>query len=190
MRSSRWLLPFTGEVDMQAIDAVVRLAEYDGATLVAVSLISPPDTIGKKRVRLEQIQRSKDFLEAVKWKATRFGIPLEEHELYTADVVECIALQAQSLCCEALLLVSRGERVTLLRAPHLKRLCERPPVRLLVLRLIEPEKQKWRAHPWNSLLARLRRPLGLQQSAAQEENLAAPQVPTWKLAEEQREKCI
>jgi hypothetical protein len=41
MKSPRWLLPFTHEVDMRAIEFVVRLAENVGATLVAVAHLQP-----------------------------------------------------------------------------------------------------------------------------------------------------
>jgi len=61
MKTSRWLLPFTFGVDMRAIDYAVSLAGSAGATLVPVSLISAP----AKGARLEHIQQSKDFLEAV-----------------------------------------------------------------------------------------------------------------------------
>lgn len=45
MKTRRWLLPFTFELDNCAINCVVRQAESAGATLVAVSLISPPTAL-------------------------------------------------------------------------------------------------------------------------------------------------
>ena len=71
MESRRWLFPFTHGVDMRAIDTVVRLAGDEGVTLVAISLIAVPPERWSQGARLEHIQQSKDFLEAVKWKAIR-----------------------------------------------------------------------------------------------------------------------
>src|SRR5207248_5017010 len=71
METRRCLLPFTHGVNMQAIDYAVSLAGSSGATLVAVSLVSVPQAPRPRGARLEHIQQSKDFLEAVKWKATR-----------------------------------------------------------------------------------------------------------------------
>lgn len=62
-------LPFTFGVDMGGIDCAVSLAESAGATLVPVSLIPAPP----EGARLELIQQSKDFLEAVQNKAEMKG---------------------------------------------------------------------------------------------------------------------
>ena len=87
MEAPRWLLPFTYGVDMQAIDNVVSLAKSTGSTLVAASLISAPSKAGLQGARLEHIQQSKDFLEAVMWKAARYEVQVERHEVFTADVM-------------------------------------------------------------------------------------------------------
>lgn len=184
MKTTRWLLPFTSGVDMQAIDAVVRLAEGGGATLVAVSLISTRDASSKKDVRLEKIMQSKDFLEAVKWKALRLGVPLEEYEVYTVDALQSIATQAQELYCDAIVLVSQGEREALLSGYLLKRLLERPPIRLLVLRLSAETEHAPRGHFATRILAWMQ---GLwSQSNDSEAGVAEPQVPIWIRAEEPR----
>ena len=135
MDTRRWLVPFTWGVDMQAIDSVARLAEGGGATLVAVSLISRPDKPGRSGPRLEHIQQSKDFLEAIKWKADGLGVALERHEVITVDIIQSVATIARELHCDAIVLVSRGEREALLRGYQLKHLLVEPPVALLVLRL-------------------------------------------------------
>ncbi|MBV9688172.1 MAG: universal stress protein [Ktedonobacteraceae bacterium] len=152
MKTARWLLPFTCGVDMQAIDAVVRLAEEGDATLVAVSLVSTQDPSGSKGVRLEHLQQSKDFLEAVKWKALRLGVPLEEREVYTVDVMQSMTTLVQELCCDALVLVSRSEREVLLRRSQLKRLFECPPTRLLMLRLAAQVEHVPAGHPGTRIL--------------------------------------
>ena len=88
MTTLRWLLPFTWGVNMAAIDSVVHLAQNGGASLVAVSLISVPEGPGGPGVRLEHIQQSKDFLEAVKHKSARLHVPVERYEVFTTDVLE------------------------------------------------------------------------------------------------------
>jgi nucleotide-binding universal stress UspA family protein len=135
METRRWLLPFTWGMDTQAVDAAVRLAESGGATLVAVSLIVRSDRPGNAGVRLEHIQQSKDFLEAVRWKTARLNVSLDQYEVFTVDTLQSITTLAHELDCDAIVLVSRGGRETLLSAPLLKRLLEKPPAALIVLRL-------------------------------------------------------
>ena len=80
--NSRWLLPFTYGVDMRAIDYLVSLAENNGATLIPVSLVSVPKDSRSGGARLEHIQQSKDFLEAVKYKSARLQVPVERYEVF------------------------------------------------------------------------------------------------------------
>ncbi|MGH2493806.1 MAG: potassium-transporting ATPase subunit KdpA, partial [Ktedonobacteraceae bacterium] len=89
MKTSRWLLPFTYGVDIRAIDYAVRLAGSAGATVVPVSLVSTPS----KGARLEHIQQSKDFLEAVQHKAARHSVAIERYEVFTQDVLQSIEPQ-------------------------------------------------------------------------------------------------
>jgi CheY-like chemotaxis protein len=86
MKTPRWLLPFMHGVDMRAIEYTVRLAESAGATLIPVSLITAPP----KGARLEHLQQSKDFLEAVQHKAARYLVPVERYEVFTADAQQSI----------------------------------------------------------------------------------------------------
>lgn len=169
---------------MRAIDAVVRLAESGGATLVAVSLISTRNTSSKNDVRLEKIMQSKDFLEAVRWKALRLRVPLEEYEVYTVDTLQSIVTQAQELYCDAIVLVSQGEREALLSGYLLKRLLECPPTRLLVLRLSAQTEPAPRGHLASRIQAWMQRLLW--QSNGLEDEVTEPQVPIWIRVEEPR----
>jgi hypothetical protein len=135
MESPRWLFPFTHGVDMQAIDTVVRLAEGSGATLVAVSLIAVPPERQSQGARLEYIQQSKDFLEAVKFKAGRHKVSIERYEAFTRDVLGSIMLLTHDQHCESIVLVSCGEQDILLTACEKKCLLEDPPASLVILRL-------------------------------------------------------
>ena len=162
MKTSRWLLPFTCAVDMRAIEALVHLAAEGGITLVAVSLIKAPrQTVGvpatpcTRGARLEDIQQSKDFLEAVLHKATRLSVPVEQHEVFTVDAVNTITLLTSELHCDAIVLVNRGKREALLHAYLLKRLLEEPPAPLLLLRMLT--RAEGGQHLGARLLAWLRR---------------------------------
>ena len=141
MNTHRWLLPFTWGVDMQALDSVLGLAENSGATLVAVSLVTVPNTSRTPSPRLEHIQQSKDFLEAVKWKAARLGVPVERYEVFTPDVMASIATLVHDLNCDSMILVSSGKRDVLLHAHELKRLLSEPPVSFVLLRLPTPPER-------------------------------------------------
>ena len=184
METRRWLVPFTWGVDMQAIDAVIRLAEGGSATLVAVSLITRPDRPGGRGPRLEHIQQSKDFLEAMRWKAERLHISLERHEVFTVDVMQSIATLTHELSCDAIVLVSRGEREALLSGHQLKHMLVEPPAALLVLRL----GAQARHHPVRNLGSRtlawlwqhLRREEGRDEAGTGTEvATAAPSGPLW-----------
>src|SRR5215467_9511353 len=109
MDTRRWLLPFTYGVDMQAIDAVVSLAESAGTTLVALSLVLVPEARRSRGARLEDIQQSKDFLEAIRWKAARCQVPVEYREVFTGDVPGSIATLMLDLGCDSMVLVSNGK---------------------------------------------------------------------------------
>jgi nucleotide-binding universal stress UspA family protein len=173
MNTRRWLLPFTWGVDMQALDSVLGLAESSEATLVAVSLVAVPDKSRSRGARLEHIQQSKDFLEAVKWKAARLGVPVERYEVFTPDVMASIATLVHDLDCDSMILVSRGKRDVLLRAHELKRLLTEPPASFVLLRLPTPPE---RPPVFARFLSWLRRDLG-QQTGQQGEVRTAQEEP-------------
>jgi len=188
METRRWLLPFAWGMDMQAIDAAVRLADGSGATLVAVSLISRSEKPGNRGVRLEHIQQSKDFLEAINWKATRFNVSLERHEVFTVDVMQSITTLVHELHCDALVLVSQAERETLLRSHQLKRILEDPPASLLVLRLSSRagRQSTEKKGPGARALSWLRRRIGGQHSTGQAWETSKLEGPFWVRSEEHR----
>ncbi len=131
----RWLLPFTHGVDMRAIDYVVRFAESHRVTLVPVSLVSVPREPRSRGARLEHIQQSKDFLEAVQYKAARLQVPLERYEVFTGDVIQSITMLVHDLHCDGIVTVAIEKKEALLRTPELKRLLTEPPTSLVLIRL-------------------------------------------------------
>jgi hypothetical protein len=135
MKRLRWLLPFTCGVDMHALDYVVQLAASGGAELVAVSIMTIPQEQQSRGVRLDYIQQSKDFLEAVYWIAARSHVTVEYHEITTTDVIQHIRLLIHDLHCDGIVLVSKRGKESLLRMEELKLLLVEPPAPLVILRL-------------------------------------------------------
>ena len=177
MTTPRWVLPFTHRVDMRAIDCVVRLAESAGATLVAVSLISA----SPKGARLEHIQQSKDFLEAVQHKTARFQVPVERYEVFTVDALQSLTALVHERRCEGIVLVTGGEHSRLLRDEEVNRLLIKPPAALVLMRLsaadglLSPPRLGARFFAW---WHRLR---GQQNAAgqAQRKEAATVEEPLW-----------
>lgn len=134
METPRWLLPFTHGMNMHAIDYAVRLAESAGATLVPVSLISAPPS----GARLEPIEQSKDFLEAVKYKAARFQVPVERYEVFTTDVQQSLTTLVRERHCDRIVLVTSSEHSCLLQDEEVKPLLINPPAVLVLIRLTAP----------------------------------------------------
>lgn len=190
MKTQRWLLPFTYAVDLQAIDAAVHLAEHSGATLIALSLITPwqkrqgqhREQYRAPRVRLEQIQESKDFLEAVRWKAMRQQVGVECYEVFTEDVVGSIATQVQDLGCQSIILTRHGMEDALLSPHELKQVLVQPPASLLFLTLPAAQRRSPQDIPFFSSLHRIFR----QQRKRQQERVATPDFQIKTSEERQR----
>jgi nucleotide-binding universal stress UspA family protein len=184
MNAPRWLLPFTYGVDMRALDAVVGLAGSARATLVPVSLISVPHEDRSRGARLEHIQQSKDFLEALQFKAARLEVPVERYEVFTGDVLQSIAVLVRELHCDSIVLVSTGNRDVLLHASELKRLVMEPPASLVLIRLPARTQstQAWR--PGDRLLSWLRRLWGYQDDSRHTQDVPTGEEPSWMRVEE------
>ena len=149
MKTPRWLLPFTWGVDMRAIDYAVRLAGSTGVTLVPVSLVSTPS----KGARLEHIQQSKDFLEAVQHKAERYAVAVERYEVFTPHVLRSIRMLAYEMRCDGIVLLTRGEQTRLMQEEEVKQLLTRPPAALVLVRLPayskSPLDSRWLLSWWH-----------------------------------------
>jgi hypothetical protein len=130
-KEHHWLLPFTTGMDLPTIATVLRLAKIRGATLIAVSFIA---TLDGRGVRLERIQQSKDFLEAIHYKALRLSVPVECHEMFTSTPLASIATQVQDLECDSIVLASEGDQVFFLHTQEMRHLMLKPPAPLVVLR--------------------------------------------------------
>jgi hypothetical protein len=184
MKLSRWLLPFTSAVDMRALDAVVCLAESHGAMLVAMSLITVPHESRSRSVRLEYIQQSKDFLEAVKYKAARQHVLVERYEVFTADVVRSLKLLVHEQHCSSIVLVTRGEKDSLLQRHELRQLLDAPPASLVLIRLPTHTQPAWLWSPGAWFTDGLRHLRGQQNNLNQQQDMPALEEPSWIRTEE------
>ncbi len=143
MERTRFLLPFTHGVDMRAIEQAVLLAKGHGATLIPLTLIDIPEERRAKGARLEQVQQSKDFLEATKYKAARYAVLVERFEVFTSDVVQSINLVASEMECEGILLFVGRRGSILLDISEIKRLVELPICRLYIVHLQTDERESF-----------------------------------------------
>lgn len=184
MKEQRWLLPFTHGVNMQAIDYAVSLAQNAGARLVAVSLVSAPQEPRVSGARLEHIQQSKDFLEAVKWKATRYKVPVERYEAFTGNVLQSITLLVDNQNCDSIILVTSEKKGVLLEANEVKHLLEAPPVSLVLIRLPAQTERLSARQMGTRLLSWLQQLWRHQDNAMFAQNEPAVEEPSWVGAEE------
>ena len=153
----RWLLPFTHGVDMRAIDYLVSLAKNNGATLIPISLVYVPTESRSRGARLEHIQQSKDFLEAVKCKAARLQVPVERYEVFTSDAVQSITTLVHDLHCDGIVMVAIERKEVLLHAHELKQLLVEPPASLVLMRLPARSQEARAFYLGASFLSWLRR---------------------------------
>ncbi len=134
MKTTRLLLPFTHGVEMETLEAAVRLAASHHATLVPLSLIAVPSVRGKG-ARLEHIQQSKDFLEATQQKALQHCVSLERFEAFTGDVAQSIAVLVPQLACDGMILALRGRNGSLLSVKMIEQLMAIAPCPLYLIYL-------------------------------------------------------
>ncbi len=175
MEAPRWLLPFTCGVDMLAIEYAVSLAGSASATLVPVSLVSAPS----KGARLEHIQQSKDYLEAVQHKAARHGVPVERYEVFTQNVLQSIRTLVTEIRCDGIILVTGGEHSHLLQDIEVKHLLVEPPASLVLIRLPARTSPPPQSHLGARLFSWLRRLREQQEAMWQSEDRQAIEEPVW-----------
>jgi len=137
-KTTRLLLPFMHRIEMDTIEAAVLLAASHQATLVSLSLIAVPQVRGKG-ARLEHIQQSKDFLEAVRHKAVRHQVPVEHFEVFTGNMVQSMLALVDQLGCNGILLVLRGRNGSLLSTEMIGELMAMRPCPLYLIYL--PSKE-------------------------------------------------
>lgn len=142
MKATRLLLPFTHGVDMNVLEYAVLLAKSHNATLIPLALIRVPERQWLKGARLEHIQQSKDFLEAVRVIAARHGVPVERFEVLTSDVVQSINVLVHQMECEGIVLFVRGSDNLLLSADEVEHLMKQEICTRYLIRLSAKRNQR------------------------------------------------
>ena len=135
MKTTRLLLPFIHGVDMQVLEYAVQFAVSCQATLVPLALIPLSEQQWAKGPRLEAIEQANDFLEAVKYKAIRAGVPVERFDVVTRDAVGSINMFAQEMACEGVLLFLQEGTTPLLRPTIVGQILEQASCTLYLVRL-------------------------------------------------------
>lgn len=135
MKQTRFLLPFTHGVQGNALDQAIQLAKSRNATLIPVSLIHVPHGKSSRGPRLEFVQQSQDFLEAVQHRAAKCHVPIEKVEILSSNIGQSIEELAEKMDCEAVLLFMRGKECMMLNANDVKHIVEHTPRKLYIFRL-------------------------------------------------------
>ncbi len=135
MKTTRLLFPFSHDIDANAIEHAVHLAKQHNATLVPVSLIRVPEKQKMKAVRLEIMQQSRDFLEAVSHKASKFQVPVEQVEVLTSDVEQSVGTLTKKLACDGVLLFIKGKDGILLDSNDIQHIVERADSKFYVFHI-------------------------------------------------------
>jgi hypothetical protein len=122
VRKKRLLLPFTTAIDKDALAWAVQIARNEDAILVLLALIRVPQMQPPERVRYEDTQQARDFLEAGRYEALKYQVPIERYEIVTDDSIQSIDLVMQQMFCDKLLLFVREDRPLLLTPAESERL--------------------------------------------------------------------
>jgi hypothetical protein len=102
-------------------------------------LIVVPEIPQKQGPRLESIQQSKDFLEVVRWKAERYDVSVELHEVRTGNVHEHIKRLVRDLHCHSIVVVTDGKEGILFDTQEIANLLVGTiPASLVLMRLPAP----------------------------------------------------
>lgn len=142
--TTRLLLPFTGSINVTALNYAIQLAEQRQAMLVPLALIAAGPG---KRVRLEHIQQAQDFLELTRRKAERQNVPIEPIRLYTQDAALSIEAIAGEMDCEAVLLFLCNTDEVLLGHEEIRALMDDSACNMHIILLPEKRGRRPAGHP-------------------------------------------
>ncbi|HEU5375298.1 MAG TPA: hypothetical protein VFV38_07655 [Ktedonobacteraceae bacterium] len=91
------------------------------------------------------LQQSKDFLEAVHYKAARHRLPLEPVEIFTRDITHSILTTVEQLHCDGMLLAAHSARGSLLDMETIQQLLRVHPCALFVVYFPAKKHGNWMA---------------------------------------------
>jgi len=139
---NRLLLPFTDEIQEEAIDAALMVAQRCGATLVPLSLIRLPDMAETEYARLERRCQIHMFQDIVRRRAALMKVPVEGIACSTRNVRHSIHLFAQEMKCVGILLFTHEGTGVLLDTNEVKQVVEQEKrISLYHIRLITKENR-------------------------------------------------
>ncbi len=121
MKTTRLLLPFTGNISALALNYAIQLANQRQAILVPLALIRVKP---RRAARLEDIQQAQDFLTLVSRKAELYAVPVEQARIYTSDVARSIEAITGEMNCEAVILFLGAKGETLLDLAEVRALMD------------------------------------------------------------------
>ncbi len=135
MRSARLLFPFVHGMDTEALEQAILLAKDCKATLVPVSIIRLTKSQQAGGPRLEHVEQSQDFLEAITCRARKSGVAVEQVEVVSTDVPQCIETLARKLECDGVILFMRGKDALLLDITDMSRVMQTAPGKMYLFHL-------------------------------------------------------
>lgn len=139
---SRLLLPFTGEIQEEAIDAALMIAQCCGATLVPLSLIRLPEMAETEHARFERRRQIRMFQNIVSHRAALMKVPVEGITRSTHNVRRSIHLFAQEMKCIGILLFTHEGKSVLLDTNEVKQVVEQEKsIPLYCVRLVPGENR-------------------------------------------------
>ena len=115
MEQNRYLLPFTCDVDTQAIRSALVLAKVHNATLVGLALHTLSKGQGPENIRLEYLQQAQDFLSVLETQAAIQSVPVELYTDATHDISASISYYTKNMRCQRVILSYAGEKAHFLR---------------------------------------------------------------------------
>lgn len=136
----RFLLPFTEQIDLEALREAARFARRHKAVLVSLALLPLSERQWVEGPRLEMIEQANDFLEAVRYQASEARVSMEPYTLETHDAVRSIQAFAQEMMCEKILLFLRESATVLLPRSIMRQLLEEVPCSFCLFQL---EGRSW-----------------------------------------------
>lgn len=129
----RWLLPFSGDLDLAALQTLIELARHHQAELVAVALLTTDRK--HRRIRAERSMEAQDFLQGAYWAARRANVPLRQVEVLVSDVHASISSLWRKMRCTDIVLLTRQQHVLMLRPEERASLLEDRALPLVMIDL-------------------------------------------------------
>jgi hypothetical protein len=131
----RILLPFTGpEISRAALDATVRLALAEGATIVPAFLARVPRLLPLDSPLLGQCRYAMPLIEAIEQRASAQGIAVDSRVARGRTYRDALRRLLEQERFDRVIVSANGSRRTGLSSEDLEWLLERVPAEILILR--------------------------------------------------------